>query len=56
MREYATNQSALDGLREGAERGHITARVAATFAPHEAPDAHRQLEAGGTRGRLVITF
>jgi NADPH2:quinone reductase len=56
VREYATNQSALDGLREGAERGHITARVAATFAPHEAPHAHRQLEAGGTRGRLVITF
>jgi NADPH:quinone reductase-like Zn-dependent oxidoreductase len=30
--------------------------VAATFPPEQAAQAHRILEAGGTRGRLVIEF
>jgi NADPH:quinone reductase len=30
--------------------------VADTYPPECAADAHRRLEAGGTRGRLVITF
>jgi hypothetical protein len=34
----------------------VTLRVARTFAPEEAPEAHRVLAAGGVRGRLVITF
>ena len=54
--EYLTNQAALDRLREQVEQGEVTLRVAATFAPDEAADAHRRLEAGGTRGRLVIVF
>ena len=29
----------------------VTLRVAGTFPPEEAPEAHRLLEAGGTRGR-----
>jgi NADPH:quinone reductase-like Zn-dependent oxidoreductase len=36
--------------------GKLTLRVAGSFAPERAADAHRQLEAGGTRGRLVIVF
>ena len=53
---YFTNQAALDTLREQAEKGVITLRVAGTFPPEAAAAAHRQLEAGGTRGRLVIVF
>jgi NADPH2:quinone reductase len=53
---YFTNQAALDTLRAQAEKGVITLRVAGTFPPEAAASAHRQLEAGGTRGRLVIVF
>jgi NADPH:quinone reductase-like Zn-dependent oxidoreductase len=54
--DYLTNQAALDGLRKMASEGKLTLRVAQTFPPERAADAHRQLSAGGTRGRLVIVF
>jgi NADPH:quinone reductase-like Zn-dependent oxidoreductase len=38
------------------EAGAVTLRVAATYRPEQASEAHARLEAGGTRGRLVITF
>jgi NADPH:quinone reductase-like Zn-dependent oxidoreductase len=56
VRRYAENGAALDRLREQVESGALTLRVARTFAPEEAPEAHRVLAAGGVRGRLVITF
>ena len=34
----------------------ITLRVADIFKPEDASVAHTRLEAGGTRGRLVIEF
>jgi hypothetical protein len=43
-------------LREQAEAGVVTLRVAATYPPEQAADAHARLEAGGTRGRCVILF
>lgn len=46
----------LTDLARLAESGALTLRVAQTYAPEQAADAHRRLEAGGTRGRLVITF
>ncbi|WP_448071259.1 quinone oxidoreductase family protein [Georgenia yuyongxinii] len=46
----------LDALRRYVEDGVLTPRVARTFPAEQAPDAHRLLEAGGTRGRLVLTF
>ncbi|BCJ31192.1 NADP-dependent oxidoreductase [Actinocatenispora sera] len=46
----------LDGLRRAAEAGVLTARVADTYPADRAADAHRRLAAGGTRGRLVLTF
>ena len=46
----------LQELSELAARGALTLRVAATFPPELAPDAHRQMEAGGLRGRAVIVF
>lgn len=36
--------------------GTLTLRVAAELPAEQAPVAHRRLEAGGTRGRLVLTF
>ncbi len=56
VNDYATNQEALRELSRQAGEGELTLRVAETFAPERAADAHRALEAGGVRGRLVITF
>ncbi len=36
--------------------GRLTPRVADTLPAAEAAEAHRRLEAGGVRGRLVLTF
>jgi NADPH:quinone reductase len=46
----------LRELSDLASRGVLALRVAATFPPGEAPAAHRQMEAGGLRGRAVIVF
>lgn len=56
VRERLTDSAALDRLRHQAEEGVLTLRVARVFAPEEAPAAHRLLEAGGTRGRIVLDF
>ena len=53
---YAREWDKLDELRRLAETGAVTLRVAHTYPPERAADAHRALEAGGVRGRLVITF
>ena len=56
VRDYEGEFEKLDNLRQLADSGAITLRVAETYAPEQAPEAHRRLEAGGTRGRLVIEF
>ncbi|MGX7679290.1 NADP-dependent oxidoreductase [Jatrophihabitans sp. DSM 45814] len=56
VRNYATEQKRLDGLRQQVEDGVITLRVARTYPAKQAAEAHRQLEAGGTRGRIVLEF
>ena len=38
------------------EDGVLTLRVARAFPAEEAAEAHRMLERGGVRGRLVLTF
>jgi hypothetical protein len=38
------------------EEGNITLRVAGTYPTNHAAEAHRRLEAGGVRGRLVVVF
>ena len=50
------NQPALEELGRLAGERRITLRVAETFAPERAAEAHRRLEAGGVRGRLLIAF
>jgi NADPH:quinone reductase-like Zn-dependent oxidoreductase len=54
--DYLGDRSRLDDLREQTEAGKLTLRVARTFAPEDASEAHRLLEAGGVRGRLVLEF
>ena len=54
--KYAYDKDALDTLRQQAEAGVVTLRVADTLPKEEAAEAHRRLEAGGVRGRLVLEF
>jgi NADPH2:quinone reductase len=46
----------LDRLRQQVENGTLSLRLAATYPKEQASAAHERLEAGGTRGRLVIEF
>jgi NADPH:quinone reductase-like Zn-dependent oxidoreductase len=46
----------LQEVRELAAEGVLAPRVAGTYPPEAAGDAHRRLEAGGLRGRDVIVF
>jgi NADPH:quinone reductase-like Zn-dependent oxidoreductase len=56
VRDYNHRADLLNRLRQQADDGLIALRVAAAFAPEEAADAHRRLEAKGTRGRLVLVW
>ncbi len=56
VRDYEKEQAKLDRLRQLVEEGAVTLRVARTFPASQTGDAHRILEVGGTRGRLVIEF
>jgi NADPH:quinone reductase len=46
----------LEELRELAGAGRLTLRVAGTYPPEQAAEAHRLMDAGGLRGRALITF
>ncbi|WP_329240196.1 NADP-dependent oxidoreductase [Actinoallomurus sp. NBC_01490] len=54
--ERATDTKGLDRLARQAEQGVLTPRVAAVLPFTEASEAHRRLEAGGVRGRIVLDF
>ncbi|MFJ4647329.1 NADP-dependent oxidoreductase [Streptomyces bobili] len=54
--QYAHEHAKLDRLRELAQKGSITPRIARTLPAEQATEAHRLLEAGGLRGRVVLTF
>src|SRR5215217_4566986 len=56
VRRVAEDRAALDRLRQQVEDGVLTLRVARTFRAEQAAEAHRLLERGGVRGRLVLTF
>jgi NADPH:quinone reductase-like Zn-dependent oxidoreductase len=56
VRDYYRDRVRLDRLRQQAADGVLTLRVARTFPAAEASEAHRLLEAGGTRGRFVLEF
>ncbi|PLX96340.1 MAG: alcohol dehydrogenase [Desulfuromonas sp.] len=54
--EYYGRFDKLDRLRQQVDDGILTLRLAATYPMEQAAEAHRRLEAGGTRGRLVLEF
>lgn len=54
--DYGGRPDKLDSLRRLAETGALAMRVAGTFPPEQAAEAHRRFEAGGVRGRLVLQF
>jgi NADPH:quinone reductase len=54
VRTYLRRPAELDALLGLAASGLLTPRVADTYEPSRAVEAHRRLEAGGVRGRLVL--
>lgn len=52
----AAETAALDRLARQAEAGVLSLRVARVLPAGQAAEAHRLLEAGGVRGRLVLDF
>ncbi|MER6425989.1 NADP-dependent oxidoreductase [Streptomyces sp. NPDC001137] len=54
--QYAREHAKLDRLRELTEADRLTSRVARTLPAEQAVEAHQLLEAGGRRGRVVLTF
>ncbi|MEW1680019.1 NADP-dependent oxidoreductase [Streptomyces sp. NPDC093594] len=51
-----TDTTLLDTLRRQAEEGVLSLRVAKVLPASDAAEAHRLLEAGGLRGRVVLDF
>jgi NADPH:quinone reductase len=51
-----TDTAKLERLRDQAEAGVLTPRVAQVLPASQAAEAHRILEKGGVRGRLVLDF
>lgn len=56
VRNFRREQEKLLGLVSLVERGALTLRVAKTFPPEAAADAHRLLAEPGRRGRPVLVF
>lgn len=53
---YLGDRAKLDRLRDQVESGRLALRVARVLPPEQAAEAHRLVEAGGLRGRLVLEF
>jgi NADPH:quinone reductase-like Zn-dependent oxidoreductase len=51
-----TDTALLEKLRDLAEDGTLSLRVAEVMPARLAPEAHRRLAAGGVRGRIVLDF
>jgi NADPH:quinone reductase len=56
VNEHTTRTDVLSTLLDLVEAGTLTLRVAGTLPAEQAAEAHRRLEAGGLRGRLVLTW
>lgn len=56
VRHNLRDTDKLDQLRQLVEEEKLTLRVADTYPASDAAEAHRRLQTGGTRGRLVLTF
>jgi NADPH:quinone reductase-like Zn-dependent oxidoreductase len=56
VRAYLHEQTKLADLLELAAAGDLHVRVAETYPPERAGEAHARLDAGGLRGRPVLVF
>ena len=56
VREVLERTEWLEELRRLAGEGRLALRVAASFGPEDAAEAHRLMDAGGLRGRAIIVF
>jgi NADPH2:quinone reductase len=56
VRDHLHDGAGIARLAELVTAGRLTLRVADTLPAKDAAQAHRRLEAGGVRGRLVLTF
>ena len=52
----ANDTRRLEQVRDLAEPGGLTLRVAEVLPAERAAEAHQRLERGGVRGRLVLDF
>ena len=53
---YNCDYEKLDTLRQLVEDGLVSLRVADSVEAVNAAEAHKRLDAGGTRGRMVINW
>ena len=56
LTDYLGHTGKLKLVGDLAQQTVLTPRLAGGLPAHSAPDAHRQLEAGGTRGRIVLAL
>lgn len=56
VRDVLERTEWLQDLRRLAGEGRLKLRVAGTYPPEQAAEAHRLMDAGGLRGRALITF
>jgi NADPH:quinone reductase-like Zn-dependent oxidoreductase len=56
VRHHLHEGKGLADLARLAAAGSLTLRVADVLPAERAAEAHARLEAGGTRGRLVLAF
>jgi NADPH:quinone reductase len=56
VREVLERTAWLEELRRLASAGRLPLRVAREYPPEQAHEAQRAMDAGGVRGRLLITF
>lgn len=56
VRDHLHDGAGIARLADLVVRGRLTLRLAGTVPAAEAASAHERLEAGGVRGRLVLTF
>ena len=54
VRDYDGRKDKLEELRQHVENGVLTLRVADVLPMEQAAEAHRRMEAGGVRGRIVL--
>ncbi|WP_138418817.1 NADP-dependent oxidoreductase [Sinomonas gamaensis] len=56
VRQRATDHAAITRLRDLVNQGVLALRVGAVLPAVKAPEAHRLLDAGGVRGRIILEF